>query len=125
MHLKMTYEKIMPKAFVILAFMVAISTLLHFYGLIDPSVRVGYPWQRHLFWVIFNIIGIYFLLNRRWYLVPIITVLMVQQWYGHGNELVSIWISENRVSVTDIFPMVNTLLIFLAYSYDVYRSRFA
>ena len=121
----MNYERIMPRVFVFLASMVAISTLFHLYGLIDPSVREDYSWQRHLFWVIFNSVGIYFLLNRRWYLIPVIAVLLVQQWYGHGGELIFIWNNENRISITDIFPMINTLLIFLAYTYDVYRSRFA
>jgi len=113
----------MPRVFIFLSCMVAISTAYHLYGLIVPSIQEAYPWQRHLFWIVFNSIGIYFLLNRRWYLIPIIAALVMQQWHGHGGALIYAWIEENRISFTDLFPMINILLIFLAYTYDIYKSK--
>ena len=102
---------------------VALTVSYHLYGVFVPSLRPDYPWQRHVFWVIFGILGIYYLLNRKWYLIPIIAVLFVQQWAGHGVQFINIWVEQGRMSPIDLFPVVNVSLILFAYSYDIYKNR--
>lgn len=111
------------KLFIFLACAVVLSALYHLYGIFDPDLREGYPWQRHLFWVVADAVGIYFLLNRRWYLIPVLAVVLVQQLQGHGSVLISIWLEQARVSYIDLYPVILVALIFCAYSYDIYKSR--
>lgn len=116
---KLKYQTLIFKLF---ACCLIIIIGFHCYCLFDLNCRPSYPKGRHLFWIIINIVGIYYLVHRRWYIIPIIIVLTIQQVSGHGTALINHWHNTHEISVIHLFPVVFVPLLLIVYSYDIFNG---
>jgi len=106
-------------SFKVLAACCLLACLYHLYGIFNPEIRVGYSWQRHLFFILLNVVVAYFIINRTWYFVPFLIVLVCQQLYGHGKNLIDVWVSLNNVSIVDLCVVLFMPLLVFIYIVDL------
>lgn len=100
--------------FVVFAILAAVAALYHFIGnfykINSSSVR------RHIFFIFISIICVYGLLKRPAWFILFFFVLLVQQLYSHGGDIIWHWrhgyhIDWISVAVLTFMPVVFVLLL--------------
>jgi O-antigen ligase len=83
------------KIFIVFAIFFIVSAGYHFVALffhVNDS-----PLWRNLLFVVINIFTAYCLLKRPPWFIYLFVILMIQQLYSHGTDLVSLWNSNHRI----------------------------
>lgn len=95
-------------SFVFIAF--AVYHLIGVFYVINDS-----PAWRHGIFFALSIFGIYGILKRPKYFVFLFGILLLQQLYSHGGDLIHIWQTEHKVDWISLFVLLflPTVFVFL------------
>ncbi len=97
--------------FIIFAVLFLISAGYHLVALFFP-LNESPPWRNLLFTVV-NILAAIGLLKRpSWFIFPYI-LLMIQQLYSHGTDLVRLWNAEHRFDWISLLVLLVMPAIFV------------
>ena len=119
----MSEKTIIKYIFPVFAILFVIAGLHHLYEYFVPELRPNYPPMRHIVFLGINLIFAYLMLNRTKYFVPLLLLISIQQLVGHGGNIIQSWSSKSAALYTDWFVVLMVPIIFLTYTYDVFRKN--
>lgn len=95
----------------------------HLYEYIYQSVRPDYPRNRHLIFILINLVLAIVLVNRTKLGLVFLILLGVQQLYGHGSQFIAALHMGGTPHYTDWIPILLIPLVVGLYIYDLrYRT---
>lgn len=96
--------KITNRLFVAFAVFSIAAAIFHFLS-VFYKFDASPPW-RHLLFFLVNIFCIYGFLQRPWYFVYFIAVLLLQQYYSHGTYMINLWIDKGQIHWISVFDLL-------------------
>jgi hypothetical protein len=105
----------MKSVFIALAILSSLAAIYHFAG-IFYKVNSSPVW-RHILFIFINLICIYGLLKRPGWFVWFFFLLLLQQLYSHGGDIIGHWKHEQRIdwismAVVSLMSVAFLLLLF-------------
>jgi hypothetical protein len=94
-------KRIIFFAFAILSIMAAIYHLIGIFYKINDS-----PIWRHSLFVIINLFCVFGFIKRPRYFIYIYVVLIIQQYYSHGQHLIKLWDLEHKIHWISLFVLI-------------------
>jgi hypothetical protein len=112
--------KTRSKLFAFFAVLLLLTAIFHFIGLfykVDDS-----PVWRHFLFVGINLFCIYGVLKRPKYFIYFVGLLLLQQYYSHGNYLIKMWIERKQIHWISVFDLLLLPIAFICLIED-YKIR--
>ncbi len=104
------YKRYLFRAASVLALAVALYHLVGIFYQVNTS-----PWWRHAIFILISLFCAYGFSKRPLYFLYFFAILVAQQFYSHGTNLVSQWMGYNKTDWVSIFllPLLVVLLVAL------------
>jgi len=99
------------KIFIVFAVFFAVSAIYHLVALffkINTS-----PLWRNLLFIVINLLVAYGLLKRPAYFIYLFILLMLQQFYSHGSDLVNLWNLQHKLDWMSLLVFIILPVIFV------------
>jgi hypothetical protein len=99
------------KIFIVFAVFFAVSAIYHLVALffkINTS-----PLWRNLLFIVINLLVAYGLLKRPPYFIYLFILLMIQQFYSHGSDLVNLWNQQHKLDWMSLLVFIILPVIFV------------
>lgn len=106
--------------FIVLAIGALLAAVYHMVGLFYPINDA--PVWRHALFVAINLLLAICLYKRPAFFLPLFALLMLQQFYSHGTELITAWSAEHRVDWPSVLVLIFLPITLYALWVD-YRSK--
>jgi len=107
------------RLFWVFAGLFLLAALHHAYEVFDSSLRPDYPIERHVVFVLINLVLAFFMIKRTRYLVPVLLLIAIQQVYSHGDSMLKSYSQGVVLSYTDWTVVILIPIIFIVYARDV------
>ncbi|HTA84325.1 MAG TPA: hypothetical protein VK783_15380 [Bacteroidia bacterium] len=95
----------------ILSFFFLVAAVYHFVGLLS-KLNTEPLWRNGLF-VLINLFCFYGLLNRPKYFIYLFAVLVLQQLYSHGQDILKLWSTYKQIDWLSLGVVIYMPVVFL------------
>ena len=119
----MNSTSIIDNLFKLFSIILVLAALHHLYEYFNPELRPNYPASRHIFFFVINLVLSIFVLVRNKYFLAVLTLVVAQQLYGHGGNLIIDLIESRKTLYTDWSVVILSPIMLMIYYYDIYLKN--
>ena len=111
-------RSVLFKAFAVLFLLTAIYHAAGLFIKINES-----PIWRHLLFVGINLFCVYGFLKRPKYFVYLFVLLLIQQYYSHGTDLVHLWNDQKQIDWISFFDLLILPIVLICLVEDSHAKQ--